>query len=144
MIRSEGCKKNITLKHQTMPGAEVGRRWHDRPICFSVGVHSRYTWHRTHDWVQFSKIDKHEDQLCIFRCVVENARIQSAKLVFLTLSQGLESIQMVVSENREEGVSKAMVRFAGNIPPESVCTIFGIVKRTSEKIKSTTVQGFEV
>ena len=97
-----------------------------------------------HDWVQFNNIDKYEDQLCIFRCVVENARIQSAKLVFLTLSQGLESIQTVVFENREEGVSKAMVRFAGNIPPESVCTVFGIVKRTSEKIKSTTVQSFEV
>lgn len=51
---------------------------------------------------------------------------------------------MVVAENREHGVSRPMVKFAGNIPPESLCTITGTVKRTSEKIKSTTVQNFEI
>jgi aspartyl-tRNA synthetase len=37
-----------------------------------------------------------------------------------------------------------MIKFAANIPPESVCTVFGVVKRTSEKVQSTAIQDFEV
>jgi len=96
------------------------------------------------EWVQLAKVDEWEDRQCVFRSVVENARTQSAKLAFVTLNQGVDSIQMVVAESREEGVSRRMVKFAADIPPESLCVIYGIIKRTNEKIKSTTVQDFEV
>jgi aspartyl/asparaginyl-tRNA synthetase len=94
-------------------------------------------------WIQLSNIEEHEDRECVFRVAVANSRSQSAKLAFLTLSQGLESIQMVVAETPEH-VSKPMIKFAINIPPESICTVFGVVKRTTEKIQSTTIQDFEL
>jgi hypothetical protein len=46
---------------------------------------------------------------------------------------------MVVAETPGY-VSRPMIKFAVNIPPESICTVFGVVKRTSEKIQSTTIQ----
>jgi aspartyl-tRNA synthetase len=97
-------------------------------------------------WVQLSQVAEFQDQTGVFRVVVENARIQSAKLAFLTLAQGLETIQMVIapSDVPEALVSRPMVKFAGNIPAESVCTVYAVVKRTEEVIKSTTVQNFEL
>jgi aspartyl/asparaginyl-tRNA synthetase len=94
-------------------------------------------------WIQLRNIEEHEDRECVFRVAVANTRSQSAKLAFLTLSQGLESIQMVIAETPEY-VSRPMIKFAVNIPPESICTVFGVVKRTSEKIQSTTIQDFEL
>jgi aspartyl-tRNA synthetase len=95
------------------------------------------------EWVRLSKIEESEDKLCIFRCAIENSRIQSAKLGFLTVSQGLDTIQVVVAEDGES-VSRQMVKFAADIPSESLCLLHGIVKRTPEKIKSATVQDFEI
>jgi aspartyl-tRNA synthetase len=94
-------------------------------------------------YIKLSDVGKWEDQTCVFRVAVENARIQSSKLAFLALVQGLQSIQLVVAENAES-VSRPMVKYAGNIPPESVCTVHAVVKRTTEKVKSTTIQDFEL
>lgn len=97
----------------------------------------------TDEWIQLAKVGEWEDRVCVFRGVVENARIQSAKLAFLVVSQGIQSIQMVVTENGES-VSRQMVKFAADIPPQSLCVIHGTVKRTTEKIKSATIQDFEI
>ena len=94
-------------------------------------------------WIPLRNIEEHEDRECVFRVAVANTRSQSAKLAFLTLTQGLESIQMVIAET-PGCVSRPMIKFAVNIPPESICTVFGVVKRTSEKIQSTTIQSFEL
>jgi aspartyl-tRNA synthetase len=95
------------------------------------------------EWVQLAKVEEWEDRVCVFRGAIENARIQSAKLAFLTVYQGLESIQMVVAEDGEN-VSRPMVKYAGDLPVESLVLIHGLVKRSPEKIKSTTVQDFEI
>jgi aspartyl-tRNA synthetase len=95
------------------------------------------------EWIQLTKVEEWEDRLCVFRCAIENARIQSAKLAFLAVSQGLQSIQLVVAEDGEN-VSRQMVKFAGDIPPQSLCVMHGNVKRTTEKIKSATIQDFEI
>jgi aspartyl/asparaginyl-tRNA synthetase len=95
------------------------------------------------EWIKLAKVEEWEDRVCIFRGAIENSRIQSAKLAFLAVSQGLESIQLVVAEDGEN-VSRQMVKFAGDIPSESLCVIHGIVKRTTEKIKSATIQDFEI
>jgi aspartyl-tRNA synthetase len=95
------------------------------------------------EWIQLTKVEEWEDQLCVFRCSIENARIQSAKLAFLAVSQGLQSIQLVVAEDGES-VSRQMVKFAGDIPAESLCVVHGVVKRTTEKIKSATIHDFEI
>jgi aspartyl/asparaginyl-tRNA synthetase len=94
-------------------------------------------------WIQLGEIEKWEDQTCVLRTAIENTRIQSAKLAFLTLRQGLESIQLVAAEDGVS-ISRPMVKYIGNISPESICVIHAVVKRTAEPIKSTTVKGFEL
>jgi hypothetical protein len=32
------------------------------------------------EWIQLTKVEEWEDRLCVFRCAIENVRIQSAKL----------------------------------------------------------------
>jgi aspartyl/asparaginyl-tRNA synthetase len=95
------------------------------------------------EWIQLTKIGESEDRLVVFRCAIENARIQSTKLAFLVAGQALQSIQLVVAEDGEN-VSRPMVKFAGDIPSESICVVHGMVKRTTEKIKSATIQDFEI
>ena len=97
----------------------------------------------TDKWIQLRNIGEHEDRECVFRVAVANTRSQSAKLAFVTLSQGVDSIQMVFAE-APGSVSRPMIKFAVSIPPESICTVFGVVKRTTEKIQSTTIQDFEL
>jgi aspartyl/asparaginyl-tRNA synthetase len=100
-----------------------------------------------HEWVNFTDAEKYaeKDEECWFRCVVANSRVQSAKLGFLTLEQGLESIQMVIAENKDAGVSRQMVKFSTDgIPVESVLSVAAKVKKTTEKIKSATVQDYEL
>ncbi|KAI9708574.1 MAG: hypothetical protein M1820_003792 [Bogoriella megaspora] len=95
------------------------------------------------EWIQLSKVEEWENRLCVFRCSIDNARVQSTKLAFLVVSEWLESIQLVVMEDKEN-VSRHMVKYAGNIPSQSLCVVHGIVKRTAEKIKSASIQDFEV
>ena len=95
------------------------------------------------EWIQLTDVGKWEDKLCIFRGALENARIQSTKLAFLAMGQGIHSVQLVVAEDGEN-VSMQMVKFAGDIPSESLCVVHGIVKRTAEKIKSSTIQDYEI
>ncbi|KFY17214.1 hypothetical protein V491_05075 [Pseudogymnoascus sp. VKM F-3775] len=95
------------------------------------------------EWIQLADVGEWEDKLCIFRGALENARIQSTKLAFLAMGQGLHSVQLVVAEDGEN-VSRQMVKFAGDIPSESLCVVHGIVKRTAEKIKSSTIQDYEI
>lgn len=67
--------------------------------------------------VDLKTIAEHEDKEITFRCWVENARSQSAKLAFLNLRQGLESVQVVVAAS--DKLSKQMVKFCGNVSTES-------------------------
>ncbi|KAF2230826.1 aspartyl-tRNA synthetase [Viridothelium virens] len=76
------------------------------------------------------------------RCVVENARVQSAKLAFLVLRQGAESVQAVVAAS--ETLSRQMVKFAGGVPAESVVLVEGVVRRPKEAIKSASVGHLEL
>ena len=78
----------------------------------------------------------------VFRAVVENARVQSAKLAFLVLRQGLSSIQAVVAAS--DILSRQMVKFCGGIPAESMVLVHGLVKRPMEPVKSTTISHLEV
>lgn len=84
----------------------------------------------------------HEDKEITFRCWVENARVQSAKLAFLNLRQNLSTVQAVVAAS--EKLSKQMVKFCGNISTESTLVVTGLVKRVKEPIKSATIKDFEI
>lgn len=73
---------------------------------------------------------------------MENARVQSAKLAFLNLRQGLNTVQAVVAAS--EKLSKQMVKFCGSVSTESTLVVTGLVKRVKEPIKSATIKDFEI
>ncbi|KAF2021919.1 aspartyl-tRNA synthetase [Aaosphaeria arxii CBS 175.79] len=89
-----------------------------------------------------SQIADFEDKEITFRAWVENARVQSAKLAFLNLRQGLNTVQAVVAAS--EKLSKQMVKFSGNVSTESTVAVTGLVKRVKEPIKSATIKDFEI
>jgi len=78
----------------------------------------------------------------VFRAIVENARNQSAKLSFLMLGQGLDTIQAVVAES--ETLSRKMVKFCGSVPGQSVVLVHAVVKKPKEPVKSATISHLEV
>ncbi|KIW01062.1 aspartate-tRNA(Asn) ligase [Verruconis gallopava] len=78
----------------------------------------------------------------LVRCKVDNARSQSAKLGFLLLSHGPDSIQAVVAAS--ETISRQMVKFAANIPPESIVDVVGLAKDVPEPIKSASISNKEL
>ena len=78
----------------------------------------------------------------VFRAIVENARVQSAKLAFLVFRQGLSTIQAVVAAS--DTLSRSMVKFAGSIPAESVVLVHAVVQKPVEPVTSTTIQHIEV
>lgn len=83
-----------------------------------------------------------ESKEITFRCWVENARVQSAKLAFLNLRQGLNTVQAVVAAS--DKLSKQMVKFCGNVSTESTLIVTGLVKRVPEPIKSASIKDFEI
>lgn len=92
--------------------------------------------------VSLADVAELEDKEIVFRCWVENARVQSAKLAFLNLRQGLNTIQAVVAAS--EKLSKQMVKFAGNISTESTLFVHGLVRKTQEAVKSATIKDYEI
>ncbi|KAH7079276.1 aspartyl-tRNA synthetase-like protein [Paraphoma chrysanthemicola] len=87
-------------------------------------------------------IAENEDREITFRCWVENARVQSAKLAFLNLRQNLSTVQAVVAAS--EKLSKQMVKFCGSVSTESTLVVTGLVKRVQEPIKSASIKDFEI
>ena len=87
-------------------------------------------------------VSDNEDKEVTFRCWVENARVQSAKLAFLNLRQGLSTVQAVVAAS--EKLSKQMVKYCGSVSTESTLVVTGLVKRVQEPIKSATIKDFEI
>ncbi|KAI9688974.1 MAG: hypothetical protein M1822_000711 [Bathelium mastoideum] len=78
----------------------------------------------------------------VLRAVVENARVQSAKLAFLVLRQASASIQAVVAAS--DTLSRQMVKFVGSVSAESVVLAQGTVRRPREAIKSASVSHLEL
>jgi nondiscriminating aspartyl-tRNA synthetase len=78
----------------------------------------------------------------LVRCEVATARSQSAKLAFLNFSDDLDSIQAVVAAS--ESLSRQMVKFAANIPTESVVDVVGLAKDVKDPIKSATISNKEL
>lgn len=134
--QAEQRAKELELRQRQEAASDFARsNYGEQPWTNAPGV--------TAEWIQLADVGEWEDKVCIFRGAIENSRIQSTKLGFLAVGQGLHSIQLVVAEDGEN-VSRQMVKFAGDIPSESLCVVHGIVKRTAEKIKSATIQDFEI
>jgi len=78
----------------------------------------------------------------LIRCDVATARSQSAKLAFLNFRDNLDTIQAVIAAS--ESLSKQMVKFAANIPSESLVDVIGVVKDVKEEIKSASIRNKEL
>ena len=75
---------------------------------------------------------------------VYNARVQSAKLAFLVLREQEQTIQVVIAEGGEHGISRQMVKFCGGINTESYVRVSGLVKAPKEPVHSTTIANLEL
>lgn len=85
-----------------------------------------------------------EDSRVTFEARIGNARVQSAKLGFLVLRDGFDSIQVVVAEGGGQGVSRQMIKWCGGLNTESIVRATGLVKAPKEEVKSTTVSHREL
>jgi len=80
----------------------------------------------------------------ILRARVQNSRAQGAKMVFLVLRQGFETIQALLQVAGDGSVSKQMVKWAAGISNESIVLVHGTVKKVGEEIKSASVSDAEI
>lgn len=74
----------------------------------------------------------------LFIARVQTSRSPSAKLVFLTLRQGFECVQSVLSQTPEK-VSKQMVKWAAGLESETIVQIQGTISKVAKPIESATV-----
>ncbi|KAI9295772.1 aspartyl-tRNA synthetase [Neoconidiobolus thromboides FSU 785] len=79
----------------------------------------------------------------ILRARVQTSRLAGAKNCFFVLRQSFYTVQGVVTID-SSSVSKQFLKFAGNIPPESIILVHGEVVKAPEPIKSCTVQSVEL
>ena len=85
-----------------------------------------------------------EDSRVTFEARIGNARVQSAKLGFLVLKDGFDSIQVVVAEGGGQGISRQMIKWCGALNTESIVRVTGLVKAPKEEVKSTTISRHEL
>ena len=85
-----------------------------------------------------------ENSRVTFEARVGNARAQSAKLGFLVLRDGFDSIQVVVAEGGGQGISRQMIKWCGGLNTESIVRATGLVKAPVEEVKSTTISHHEL
>ena len=110
-----------------------GHKNYEKPPPFS---------YKSLDLGDISEEDK--DSKVTFEAEVGNARVQSAKLGFLVLKDGLDSIQVVVAEGGGQGISRQMVKWCGALNTETVVEATGLVKAPKEAVKSTTISHLEL
>ncbi|CAG5053233.1 unnamed protein product [Parnassius apollo] len=76
------------------------------------------------------------------------ARLQTSrakgKQCFAVLRQSSSTVQLLINVSEERGVSKQMVKFAGNITKESIVDVRGTVVKTSSPVESCTIREVEL
>jgi aspartyl-tRNA synthetase len=89
--------------------------------------------------------EKHIGKMVKIRGSLQNSRMQGAKIAFIELGKGQETIQGVLAASPEgKPVSRQMVKWAGGLKLESVITVEALVQKPLEPVKSCTVSGFEL
>lgn len=84
-------------------------------------------------------------QLVKIRGTLQNSRMQGAKMAFIELGKGGQSIQGLVAASAEGvPVSRQMVKWTGSVKLESVILVEAVVKKPVEPVKSCTISGFEL
>ncbi|CAG8501959.1 6189_t:CDS:10 [Diversispora eburnea] len=77
------------------------------------------------------------DEIVTIRARVQTSRAKSAKLAFFVFRQQDRTIQGVLTVD-QTNISKNFIKFATNVPTESIVLVEGVVCKTKEEIKSTT------
>jgi len=85
-----------------------------------------------------------ENQKVTVDARIHNARVQSAKLAFLVLREEAHTIQAVIAEGGENGISRQMVKWCGGLNTESIVRVTGLVKPPKEPVTSTSVSNNEL
>ncbi|KAJ1663395.1 aspartate--tRNA ligase dps1 [Coemansia sp. RSA 1813] len=83
-------------------------------------------------------------QIVNIQARVQNSRPTGNKMCFLVLREGTATVQGLVDANREDIISKKMVKFANSIPNESIVSITAEVTVPREPVKSCTVGDVEL
>jgi aspartyl-tRNA synthetase len=90
-------------------------------------------------------VEKHIGKVVKIRGSLQNSRMQGAKIAFIELGKGPETIQGVLAVSPEgKPVSRQMVKWAGGLKLESVIMVEALVQQPLEPVKSCTVSGFEL
>ena len=88
--------------------------------------------------------DVGENEAVTLQARVYNARVQGAKLAFIVIREQEHTIQVVIAEGGEDGISRQMVKYCGGINTESYIRITGLVKSPAEPVHSTTLSTKEI
>jgi len=94
-------------------------------------------------WIPISGLDQTlEGQEVLVRARLHNSRLASSKLCFIVLRHQFHTVQAVL--DLDEIVSKAMIKFAANVPKESFIDVTGIVRKVDVPVESCTVKNYEL
>jgi hypothetical protein len=89
--------------------------------------------------------DDYVGKLVKIRGSLQNLRMQGAKIAFIELGKGNESIQGVVAVSKEgKPVSRQMVKWVGSVKLESCILVEAIVEKPLDPVKSCSISGFEL
>ena len=89
--------------------------------------------------------EKHVHKLVKIRGSLQNSRMQGAKIAFIELGKGAQTIQGVLAVSAGgKPVSKQMVKWSGGLRLESIVMVEAVVQQPLEPVKSCTVSGFEL
>lgn len=78
----------------------------------------------------------------LLRGRIHRLRVVSKKLIFITLRQGVHTVQCVLSEGKN--TPRAMLNFTKAISPECVVDITGTVKKTADPVQGASISTVEV
>jgi aspartyl-tRNA synthetase len=103
-------------------------------------------WSSEAERIRLEALDeKHIGKVAKIRGSLQNSRMQGAKIAFIELGKGDQTIQGVLAVSPEgKPVSRQMVKWAGSVKLESVIMIEALVQKPVEPVKSCTVSGFEL
>ena len=88
--------------------------------------------------------DATENQEVIVDARIHNVRGQGAKLAFLVLREEAHTIQAVIAEGGENGISKQMVKWCVGLNAESIVRVRALVKPPIEPVTSTSISNHEL
>ena len=88
--------------------------------------------------------DATENQEVIVDARIHNVRGQGAKLAFLVLREEAHTIQAVIAEGGDNGISKQMVKWCVGLNAESIVRVRALVKPPVEPVTSTSISNHEL